>query len=63
MIGCEDNGFLLDGKRIYFPVYPFFVPHLAKYVLARRFSGTWRFNPSDFFGNPRDLEFPNPTLS
>ena len=61
MLGSGDNTFLLDGKTISYPDYPFFVPYLAKYVLSKRLTGAWLFNPSDLFGKPRPLAFANPT--
>ncbi|KAJ5967098.1 hypothetical protein N7501_003346 [Penicillium viridicatum] len=59
---CEDITLLLDGK----PTPPFpgnLVRQLLKWTVGWRYSGVWRFAPSDFLGNPRPLLSPNPSNS
>lgn len=55
MFGCQDAEFLLDGKKIAFPEVPvpFVVPYIIDQVVARRYSGAWRFCPSSAYGRPR----------
>ncbi|PWI64553.1 hypothetical protein PCL_09566 [Purpureocillium lilacinum] len=58
-IGCSDKTFVLDGQNIPFPPVPFFVPYIIKLFFEPRHAGSWRFNPSDSFGQPRPLRFLN----
>lgn len=54
---CADNSFVLDGKVAPFPSLPSFAAYLVKFLLGRKFQGTWNFAPSDFTGRPRRLPF------
>ncbi|KLJ07067.1 hypothetical protein EMPG_17438 [Blastomyces silverae] len=60
MLGCIDSTFKLDGESRLFPPVPAPIKYLSKYILEWRYSGRWRFNPCDTFGQPRPLAFPNP---
>jgi hypothetical protein len=55
VFGCQDSDFLLDGKKISFPdvPVPIIVPYIIDQVIARRYSGAWRFSPSSAYGQPR----------
>ena len=58
VLGCQDHGLLLDGKRIQFPELPFaLVPYIVDWFMYRRYAGAWRFCPSTFHGQPRDTPF------
>ncbi|PGH16850.1 hypothetical protein AJ79_01494 [Helicocarpus griseus UAMH5409] len=60
-LGCNDVTFPVDGDLRSYPPIPSFVKYISKYILERRYAGSWRFNPCDGFGKPRPLAFPNPT--
>jgi hemerythrin-like domain-containing protein len=54
VLGSIDRGY--PGSEN-FPPLPFFVPYLNAYWFTRKHKGSWRFNPSDHWGNPRPLHF------
>lgn len=43
-----------DGKHP-FPVMPWFVPYLVKYLVSRKYAGAWKFGSCDYWGRPRTL--------
>jgi hypothetical protein len=53
--GCIDAGF--EGGKHRFPPVPGFVNYVVKYWFAKKHEGTWRFNPCDMWGVPRELFF------
>ncbi|KXJ88328.1 hypothetical protein Micbo1qcDRAFT_190081 [Microdochium bolleyi] len=53
VLGCADKTY--EGGND-FPPLPWIMPYLVKYWFARGV-GAWRFNPCDFFGQPRPLCF------
>ncbi|KAG9185378.1 hypothetical protein G6011_07922 [Alternaria panax] len=54
VLGSVDRGY--PGSES-FPPVPFFIPYLNAYWFTRKHKGSWRFNPSDHWGNPRPLQF------
>ena len=38
-----------------FPVMSPVIPYLVKYVMARKYSGAWKFGCTDYFGKPTTL--------
>ena len=57
VFGCQDSNFLLDGEKLAFPEVPVpvIVPYIIDQVIARRYSGAWRFSPSSADGRPRPV--------
>lgn len=53
VLGCADKTY--EGGTE-FPPLPGVLPYLVKYVFAAR-NGAWRFNPCDWWGQPRPLAF------
>jgi hypothetical protein len=53
VFGTQDKEFLLDGEKHKFPNVPAVLPYIVDYVLTRRYSGAWRFSPSNIYGQPR----------
>ncbi|KAF3764674.1 hypothetical protein M406DRAFT_356620 [Cryphonectria parasitica EP155] len=53
VLGCADKTY--EGGNN-FPPLPSFLPYLFKYGFAAG-NGAWRFNPCDFWGQPRPLAF------
>jgi hypothetical protein len=41
-----------EGGKHPFPVMPKFVPHLIKYLVSRKYAGTWKFGSYDYWGQP-----------
>ena len=60
-MGCQDNSFLLDGKKHTFPAVPAIVPYIVDYALSGRHKEVWSFNPSTLYGKPRALPVPAST--
>jgi hypothetical protein len=57
IFGHQDARAAVNGeKQFLLAEAPFFAPYLVNYVLTWRYSGAWRFNPSDAFGRPRTLQ-------
>ncbi|KAE8382009.1 hypothetical protein BDV26DRAFT_254656 [Aspergillus bertholletiae] len=53
VLGCADKTY--EGGHD-FPPVPWVLPYLVKYWFAVG-NGAWRFNPCDWWGRPRPLEF------
>ncbi|KAL2108822.1 hypothetical protein VUR80DRAFT_3327 [Thermomyces stellatus] len=53
VLGCADKTY--EGGHD-FPPLPCVLPYLVKYWFASG-NGAWRFNPCDWWGNPRPLAF------
>ncbi|KAJ4415001.1 hypothetical protein N0V82_007583 [Gnomoniopsis sp. IMI 355080] len=54
VLGNADKTY--EGNVHNFPPLPAVLPYIVKYVFAAG-NGAWRFNPCDFWGQPRPLAF------
>lgn len=52
VLGCCDKTYQGGND---FPPFPRLVPYAIVYWFGRTHSGAWRFNPCDFWGQPRPL--------
>jgi hypothetical protein len=55
IFSCNDVTF--EGGKHYFPPAPWIVNFVVKWWFARTHQGSWRFSPSDMYGNPKWSEF------
>jgi hypothetical protein len=55
--GARMQAAVNGGKRLLLGEAPFITPYLVNYVFAWRYSGAWRFSPSDVYDRPRTLPF------
>ncbi|MCJ1224472.1 hypothetical protein MMC12_001117 [Toensbergia leucococca] len=44
-----------EGGEHPYPVMPWFVPYVVKYILSRKYAGAWKFGCCDYWGQPRTL--------
>ena len=54
VLGSADKSHLGGND---WPPLPWFIPYVIKHWFGRRHAGAWRFNASDFWGNPVPLHF------
>jgi hypothetical protein len=54
-LGSMDRDFE-GGRHVKWPLFPWFVPYLNRFILSRKHAGSWRFSPCRNFKR-KELEF------